>query len=164
MTDIQIAQQAAPLPIGDIAAACGIDPQYLEQYGLREADIQSLPLRPENRAYLDCMIDAARNGEGEAECLMACLPCMLSYGWLFQKLLKRSPAVKDTYYGALVLDYASPGYDAACRAWAKRACPRISISMPRGQGFHAIRWSCSSRYARLTSGGSRNAWDILTRT
>lgn len=26
MTDIQIAQQAAPLPIGDIAAACGIDP------------------------------------------------------------------------------------------------------------------------------------------
>ena len=46
---------------------------------------------------------------------------MLSYGWLFQKLLKRSPAEKDTYYGALVLDYASPGYDAACRTWAERA-------------------------------------------
>ena len=59
--------------------------RYLEQYGLREADIQSLPLRPESRAYLDCMIDAARTGDGEAECLMACLPCMLSYGWLFQK-------------------------------------------------------------------------------
>ena len=103
--------------------------QYLEQYGLREADIQSLPLRPENRAYLDCMIDAARNGEGEAECLMACLPCMLSYGWLFQKLLERSPAVKDTYYGPLVLDYAGPGYDAACRAWAERteaACTGLS--------------------------------------
>ena len=57
--------------------------RYLEQYGMREADIQSLPLRPESRAYLDCMIDAARTGEGEAECLMACLPCMLSYGWLF---------------------------------------------------------------------------------
>ena len=41
--------------------------RYLEQYGLREADIQSLPLRPESRAYLDCMIDAARTGEGEAE-------------------------------------------------------------------------------------------------
>ena len=26
--------------------------RYLEQYGLREADIQSLPLRPESRAYL----------------------------------------------------------------------------------------------------------------
>ena len=30
MTDIQIAQQAVPLPIGDIAASCGIDPQYVE--------------------------------------------------------------------------------------------------------------------------------------
>ena len=70
--------------------------RYLEEYGLREADIQALPLRPENRAYLDCMIDAARNGEGEAECLMACLPCMLSYGWIFQKLLEEKPSVQDT--------------------------------------------------------------------
>lgn len=122
--------------------------RYLEQYGLREADIQSLPLRPESRAYLDCMIDAARTGEGEAECLMACLPCMLSYGWLFQKLLQRSPAVKDTYYGALVLDYAGPGYDAACRAWAERAevactglspepCRPLPCDLPRLLGARA---------------------------
>ena len=57
---------------------------YLEQFGLSEADLQALPLRPENRAYVDCMINAAKNGEGEAECIMACLPCMLSYGWIFQ--------------------------------------------------------------------------------
>ena len=48
---------------------------YLEQFGLSEADLQALPLRPENRAYVDCMINAAKNGEGEAECIMACLPC-----------------------------------------------------------------------------------------
>ena len=89
---------------------------YLKHFGLTDEGIQSLPLRPENRAYVDSMIEAAKNGEGAAECMMACLPCMLSYGWLFQKLLQRSPAVKDTYYGALVLDYAGPGYDAACRA------------------------------------------------
>ena len=65
---------------------------YLEQFGLSEADLQALPLRPENRAYVDCMINAAKNGEGEAECIMACLPCMLSYGWIFQKMLDRSPA------------------------------------------------------------------------
>ena len=46
---------------------------YLEQFGLSEADLQALPLRPENRAYVDCMINAAKNGEGEAECIMACL-------------------------------------------------------------------------------------------
>ena len=118
--------------------------RYLEEYGMRETDIQSLPLRPENRAYLDCMIDAARNSEGEAECLMACLPCMLSYGWLFQKLLKRSPAVKDTYYGALVLDYASPGYDAACRAWAERAeAACTGLSPERAARCRAIFRACS---------------------
>ena len=45
MTDIQIAQQAVPLPIGDIAAACGIDPQYLEQYGRYKAKIDYRLLR-----------------------------------------------------------------------------------------------------------------------
>ena len=77
---------------------------YLEQFGLSEADLQALPLRPENLAYVDCMINAAKNGEGEAECIMACLPCMLSYGWIFQKMLDRSPAVRDTLYGPLVQD------------------------------------------------------------
>lgn len=75
---------------------------------------------------------------------MACLPCMLSYGWLFQKLLQRSPAVKDTYYGALVLDYASPGYDAACRAWAERAeAACTGLSPERAARCRAIFRACS---------------------
>ena len=103
--------------------------QYLKRYGLTDAGIQSLPLRPANRAYTDYMIDAARNGEGEAECIMACLPCMLSYGWIFQQLLQRSPAVLETPFGALVKDYADPGYADACREWtayAEKACTGIS--------------------------------------
>lgn len=55
--------------------------RYLEQYGLREADIQSLPLRPENRAYLDCMIDAARNGEGRSR-VPDGLPALYAELWL----------------------------------------------------------------------------------
>ena len=117
---------------------------YLKHFGLTDEGIQSLPLRPENRAYVDSMIEAAKNGEGAAECMMACLPCMLSYGWLFQKLLKRSPAVKDTYYGALVLDYASPGYDAACRAWAERAeAACTGLSPERAARCRAIFRACS---------------------
>lgn len=96
------------------------------------------------------MIDAARTGEGEAECLMACLPCMLSYGWLFQKLLQRSPAVKDTYYGALVLDYAGPGYDAACRAWAERAeVACTGLSPERAARCRAIFRACSEHELRF---------------
>lgn len=103
--------------------------QYLKRYGLTDAGIQSLPLRPENRAYTDYMIDAAKNGAGEAECIMAALPCMLSYGWIFQRLLKRSPGVLDTVFGPLVKEYADPGYDDACAAWnayAEQACTGLS--------------------------------------
>ena len=102
---------------------------YLEQFGLSEADLQALPLRPENRAYVDCMINAAKNGEGEAECIMACLPCMLSYSWIFQKLLKEHPAVQDAPYGALVADYAGRDYEEVCRDWAafaEKTCEGLS--------------------------------------
>ena len=117
---------------------------YLEQFGLSEADLQALPLRPENRAYVDCMINAAKNGEGEAECIMACLPCMLSYGWIFQKMLDRSPAVRDTLYGPLVQDYAGPGYADACRAWAayaEKVC--TGLSPERAARCRAIFHDCS---------------------
>ena len=102
---------------------------YLKHFGLTDEGIQSLPLRPENRAYVDSMIEAAKNGEGAAECMMACLPCMLSYGWIFQKLLEEKPSVQDTLYGALVVDYADKGYEAACRDWAafaEKVCEGLS--------------------------------------
>ena len=35
---------------------------YLKHFGLTDEGIQSLPLRPENRAYVDSMIEAAKNG------------------------------------------------------------------------------------------------------
>ena len=54
---------------------------------------------------------------------------MLSYGWIFQQQLQRSPAVLETPFGALVKDYADPGYADACREWtayAEKACTGIS--------------------------------------
>ena len=79
------------------------------------------------------------------------LPALyLSYGWLFQKLLQRSPAVKDTYYGALVLDYAGPGYDAACRAWAERAeVACTGLSPERAARCRAIFRACSEHELRF---------------
>ena len=61
--------------------------------------------------------------------MMACLPCMLSYGWIFQKLLEEKPSVQDTLYGTLVVDYADKGYEAACRDWAvfaEKVCEGLS--------------------------------------
>lgn len=92
--------------------------KYLTQYGLTDEAVQALPLRPENRAYVDTMIEAARQGEGAAECLMACLPCMLSYIWIFEKLVQAHPGALDTKYGALVREYVSKEYGDVCRQWA----------------------------------------------
>lgn len=101
---------------------------YLNRSGLTDADIQNLPQRPENKAYTECMLEAAKNG-GIAECLMACLPCMISYYWIFRKLLERSPDVKNTPYWPLVRDYASEDYLLSCQKWAAYAdqiCAELS--------------------------------------
>ena len=70
MTDIQIAQQAVPLPIGDIAASCGIDPQYVEQYGRCKAKIDYRLLReqahrPDGKLILVTAITPTPAGEGK---------------------------------------------------------------------------------------------------
>ena len=102
---------------------------YLKRYGITDEEIQPLPLRPENRAYVDSMLAAARDGEGAAECMMACLPCMLSYGWIFGELIRRSPGVENTPYWPFVRDYAGNRYDAICRAWSEftdQACQDLA--------------------------------------
>ena len=101
---------------------------YLNRYGLKDTDIQKLPQRPENKAYTDCMLEAAKNGS-MAECLMACLPCMISYHWIFRKLLERSPDVRNTHYWPFVRDYASEDYRLSFQKWAAytdQLCAAIS--------------------------------------
>ncbi len=102
---------------------------YLKRYGLNDADIQKLPLRPQNRAYVDYMLNAAKNGESAADCMMACLPCMLSYCWIFGKLLKESPEVQNTPYAPFVNDYAGESYEKVCRSWesfTEKVCAELS--------------------------------------
>ncbi len=89
--------------------------QYLHRYGLTDEDVKHLPQRPENKAYTDYMLKAA--SEGVAECMMASLPCTLSYGWIFSQILSRTPGVRDTVYWPMVQDYTENGYDAICERW-----------------------------------------------
>ncbi len=91
---------------------------YLREMGLSDEAIEGLPQRPENRAYTDFMINAVQNGRTGAECMMAVLPCMISYAWIFHTIVDRTPAIRQTKYWPLVRDYADPGYDQACRRWS----------------------------------------------
>ena len=129
---------------------------YLRRYGLSDQAIQSLPLRPENQAYVDCMLSAAQSGQGAAECMMACLPCMLSYAWIFGEVIRRFPQVKDTPYWPFVRDYAGDQYEAVCRRWTdftNRACENLSperrakcMEIFRACSLHELRfWEMSAR-------------------
>lgn len=91
---------------------------YLKRYHLKDEAIQPLPLRPQNQAYVDYMLRTAQNADDAADCMMACMPCMLSYGWIFGQLLKTAPAVQSSPYATFVNDYAGNRYDSICKAWA----------------------------------------------
>lgn len=90
---------------------------YMERYGLEDGMIQKLPLRPQNQAYVDEMMTAARNAQGPAECMMATLPCMLSYAWIFCEMLRTDPGVLETPYRRFVGDYAGTSYEELCGRW-----------------------------------------------
>ena len=68
-SDIEIAQEAKPLPITDIAAACGMDGAYIEQYGRYKAKIDNRFLketnRPDGKLVLVTAITPTPAGEGK---------------------------------------------------------------------------------------------------
>ena len=68
-SDIEIAQEAKPLPITDIADACGMDGAYIEQYGRYKAKIDNRFLketnRPDGKLGLVTAITPTPAGEGK---------------------------------------------------------------------------------------------------
>ena len=101
---------------------------YLKRYGLTDEQIEDLPLRSENKAYIETMIKAAKEG-GVAECLMATLPCMLSYRWLFEKVANEYPQVRESVYEEFISDYESVEYSNVCDKWmnfAEQVCQKLS--------------------------------------
>lgn len=135
---------------------------YLRRYHITDEEIQSLPLRPENQAYVDCMLTAAAQPDaGAAECMMACLPCMLSYRWIFDELLRRYPAVRETPYWPFVRDYAGERYDAVCADWvafAQRACAGLPES--RLQRCRTLFRDCSLHECRFWEMSARPRTDL----
>ena len=129
---------------------------YLKRYALRDEDIQKMPLRPENQAYVNYMLSMARDGEGAAECMMAVLPCMLSYGWIFGEMLRTCPQVQNGPYERFVSDYAGNRYDDCCKEWsdfAEQACRDL---LPERQAV------CGKIF-RTCSEHERHFWEMAAR-
>ena len=69
MTDIEIAQAANPLKIGEIAQAAGVDEKYLEQYGNYKAKVDYNLLKEtegkDGKLILVTAINPTPAGEGK---------------------------------------------------------------------------------------------------
>ena len=99
---------------------------YLQQFGLTDYDIEFITPLPENRKYIDFLFEIAERSN-EYEILMAVLPCMLSYSYIFQKIVV-APKAKTSRYRDFILDYADDLYAAHCRKWcvfADRKCKNL---------------------------------------
>ena len=69
-TDIEIAQEATPLKITEIAQKCGVDEKYIEQYGNYKAKIdyrmlKDLADKPDGKLILVTAITPTPAGEGK---------------------------------------------------------------------------------------------------
>lgn len=100
---------------------------YLKQFGLNDRDIETMEPLPENVQYIQFLLDMAERGN-PCELLMAVLPCMLSYSYIFRKIAAMPETVPSRYYD-LIQDYAEDTYYESCRdmcEFADRKCAPLS--------------------------------------
>ena len=90
--------------------------RFLADGGLDDAAVESVAQKPACRAYTSFLLDTASREE-IPEILMAVMPCMLGYYYVFDALVRKYPGVLEGYFGPLVRDYTAPGYRASCDAW-----------------------------------------------
>lgn len=89
---------------------------YLKQFCITDDDIELIAPLPENQNYIDFMFEIASHGKNE-EILMAVLPCMLSYSYIFRKLAA-VPTSRQSRYWDFIKDYADEQYTESCKEWS----------------------------------------------
>ena len=108
---------------------------YLRQFGMTDDDIEFIDPLPENQNYIDFLFETAERGNG-CEMLMAVLPCMLSYSYIFRKLADESESRKSQYWD-FIHDYADDQYAESCKEWcgfADRKCGSLSEADQKNLG------------------------------
>ena len=75
------------------------------------------------------LFEIASHGKNE-EILMAVLPCMLSYSYIFRKLAA-VPTSRQSRYWDFIKDYADEQYAESCKEWsafAEHKCAGLSVA------------------------------------
>ena len=111
--------------VNDTESAVRIN--YLKQFGLSDDDIEFITPLPENQNYIDFMVDIASQGNS-LEILMAVLPCMLSYSYIF-KIIGSEDGVNHSPYYDFISDYMTSEMEEICQKWtdfADEKCQQLS--------------------------------------
>ena len=122
--------QTGKLPLEKFKRYMIQDSIYLKNYArIYDNDIELIAPLPENQNYIDFMFEIASHGKNE-EILMAVLPCMLSYSYIFRKLAA-VPTSRQSRYWDFIKDYADEQYAESCKEWsafAEHKCAGLSVA------------------------------------
>jgi len=88
---------------------------YLRQFGLTDEEIEYIKPLPENQKYIDFLQQTAERGN-DCDILMAVLPCMLSYSYIFRKIAA-AQNIAESRYSDFIQDYAEEQYFENCKIW-----------------------------------------------
>lgn len=94
--------------------------KYLNNWGIIQEAIEGTEMKKENKDYAEFMLSIALKEE-IPEILMATLPCMFSYNFIAEEIIKENPQVKSTKYWDFIKDYSSESYKECCVQWATYA-------------------------------------------
>lgn len=128
---------------------------WLEREGLSTSAVDKMLMAEENRAYCSFMLEVAEQ-QGMTEILMAVLPCMFSYKWIFEKVAKGTPGVQKSKYWPFIEGYISESYADDCRTWAaftearlqnctEEEMARLSDLFRRSSAYETGFWDMSYR-------------------
>lgn len=100
---------------------------YLSSFGMTDDDIEFIQPLQENQNYIDFLLEIAEGGN-ICEILMAVLPCMMSYSYIFRKIADEPDSSKSRYWD-FIQDYSDNQYYEDCIAWGKfadRKCENLT--------------------------------------
>lgn len=116
LKDIQVFYEALSF-VNDTESTVRLN--YLKQFNMTDDDIEFIEPLPENRNYIDFMVEVSENGN-LCEILMAVLPCMMSYSYIGRQIAA-DPIARKSPYWDFIQDYANDHYDAICHEWSDYA-------------------------------------------
>ena len=94
---------------------------FISKHGLNDNDVETSIPDVENQIYINSMMNWCYNGS-LVEGTMAILPCMLSYGYIFNKLYKENPdMLLNNPFKEILEGYIGEEMEVWCKEWSNFA-------------------------------------------